>query len=312
MFKLNIIAVFLSIVLFTACSKDDSKVALPNGSVSLQLSDSKDTVQMPLSILKDTTLVLDLKAGLSDAASSDGHWVTFAVDSTKILDYRLKYGDAILLPASCYLFYKPTTRISAGTTVSETAQLNIGQMTKLTEYSTYVLPVVIKTVDGKEDVATNKVLYFVFKTGKPLVINKTGWTIEAFSSQNAAANAPTMLLDGNNTSTYWTTNIQQQMPQWVTINFNKDVTFTALTYYLPPLLKYPTLGGYSTSIQIETSVNGTTWVNKGVFANNIVNNQQTIDLGVTTARYLRFTSLASVKYSSRYEAIFIAGISLVP
>src|SRR5690606_28707777 len=101
---------------------------------------------------------------------------------------------------------------------SDTAWLNIGQQTKLMEYSSYVLPVVIQSVDGSSEGVANKVLYYVFKTGKPLFINKKGWTIDSYSSQNGTS-SPNFLLDDDNLSTFWASNIAGQMPQWVVINF---------------------------------------------------------------------------------------------
>lgn len=309
--KLYISAVCSLIVLLTACSKEDVRVSLPEGSVSFQQNNGKDTLQLPVSILKDTTTVLELKVDLKGTTSSQEHWVNLAVDSTKLNEYRSKYGSATLLPASAYLFYKPTMRIAANGTMSEPAVLNLGAQTKLMEYTTYVLPIVIKSVDGNPDAAPDQVFYYVFKTGRPLFINKVGWTIAAFSS-NFNTFVATNLLDNNTTTTYWTSNITQTMPQWVSISFNRDVTFTGVTFSLPTALVYPTQGGYPTSIQIETSMNGTTWVNKGVFAGNIVNKTQLLDVGLTTARYLRFTCLAAIKYSNTYDAIFISDISLVP
>lgn len=307
------IAIILPLlVLVAACSKDDSPAMLPEGSVAFSQAAGQDTIVMPLSILKDSAIVLGLKAVLTETASGGKHWVKFAVDTNKIADYRARFGSALLLPTTSYLFFKADAQIAEDTSLSEKGQLNIGQQTKLIEYSTYVLPVVIQSVDGNVDgIATNRVLYFVFKTGKPAVINKLGWTIAAFSSQNGTF-APTTLLDDNNLTTYWASNIQQTMPQWVNISFNKELTFTALNYYLPTALRYPTLGGYPTSIQIETSMDGTTWTSKGVFAGNVVNNMQTIQLGETKARYLRFTALACVKYNNAYDAVFISGIGLVP
>lgn len=310
--KIYIAVICPLILLLASCSKDDTPVALPGGSISFQQAAGKDTIEMPLSILQDSLMVIGLKAALTGNTSGSDHWVTFAVDTTKIAAFRARFGSATLLPSAAYLFFKSNTRITAGASLSDAAQLNISQQTKLTEYTTYVLPVIIQSVDGNvEGPATNRVLYLVFKTGKPLFVNKTGWTIEGYSSQNGA-NGPATLLDDNNFTTYWASNITQQMPQWITINFNREVTFTALNYYLPTALRYPALGGYPTSMQIEVSMDGTNWQSKGVFAGNIVNNMQTINTGLTTGRYLRFTSLASVKYSSAYEAVFISGISLMP
>ncbi|WEK36329.1 MAG: discoidin domain-containing protein [Candidatus Pseudobacter hemicellulosilyticus] len=309
----NYISILFSfMVLLAACTKDEDAVVLPNGSISFRYPADKDTLEMPVSILKDTTLVIGLQAALSGEVSGADHWISFAVDTTKILGYRAKYGNALVLPATSYLFYRSTTSLSAGNTVSDSAKINIGQQTKLTEYSTYVLPVVIQSVDGQPDGPhTTRVIYLVFKTGKPLFVNKAGWTIHEFSSVNGASVA-TNILDDNNLTTFWASNIAQTMPQWVTINFNRDVDFLALNYYMPTALRYPTLGGYPTSIRIETSMDGVNWEDKGTYAGNIVNNMQTLETGETTARYLRFTSLASVLYSSAYEAIFISGISLIP
>lgn len=311
--KLNLVVVCSLIVVLIACKKENTLVALPDGSISFDLPSTSDVIEMPVSILADATTTLEIKAALTGSAATDNHHVTFAVDTTKISGYIAKYGSALVLPTSAYLFYKPIAMLSAGSTKTEPAVLNIGQQTKLTEYTTYVLPIVIKSVDGKiEGPATNRVIYYVFKTGKPLFVNRTGWTIAGSSSQNSTANAPGMLIDANNLTTFWTSNIQQQMPQWVSINFGKDISFVSLTYYLPNALVYPTQGGYPTSIQIETSMNGTVWVNKGVFTGNIVNKMQTLDVGLTTARYLRFTVLSSIKYMSLYDAVFISGIMLTP
>lgn len=310
---INIIIIFFSFVLWlTACSKDNAPAPLPEGSVVFQQAIEKDTIEIPLSILKDSAVVVALKAKLSGTTAAADHWVSFSVDTTKIADYRSRFGNATMMPSGSYFFYRSMVRIAAGASESDVAQINIGLQTKLKEYSTYVVPVVIQSVDGKVDgVASTRVVYLVFKTGKPLFISKDSWTIEGYSSLFNAF-VPANLLDNDNLNTYWTSNITAQMPQWIAINFNKEVTFTAVNYYLPTALRYPSLGGYPTSIQIETSNDGTTWLSKGIFEGAVANNMQTLNTGETTARYLRFTALASVKYASTYDAIFIGGISLVP
>ncbi|QEC42305.1 discoidin domain-containing protein [Pseudobacter ginsenosidimutans] len=310
--NIHIFLIFTFVVWLTACSKNNSPAHLPEGSVIFQQAAGKDTIEMPLSILKDSAIVVELRAMLANTGSGSDHWVNFAVDSTKITDYRSRFGEGSLMPTTSYLFYKPTVRISAGETLSEIAQINFGLQTKLKEYTTYVVPVVIQSVDGKvEGVATERVVYLVFKTGKPLFINKDSWTIAGVSSVYATL-AAANILDNNNLSTYWASNITESMPQWIAINFNRTITFTAVNYYIPTALNYPTQGGYPTSIQIETSMDGASWTSNGIFAGAITSNMQTLETGEITARYLRFTSLASVKYISAYDAIFISGISLVP
>lgn len=312
MSKAYIIILCWLTLLLAACSKEKGVEALPDSSIAFDLKAGEDTVVMPLSIQADSIITVNFNAVLSGSPSSTDHWVNFAVDTSKMSSYRLKYGAALALPSNSYLFYKSQTRLPAGSSTSEPTQLNIVMQTKLTEYTTYVLPIVIQSVDGKlEGPAKTEVLYYVFKTGAPLVISKTGWTIAGVSSIFGSFVAPNVI-DDNKTGTYWTSNITQSMPQWISINFNRDVTFSTVSYSVPTLLNYPAQGGYPTSMQIETSMDGNTWVDKGTFTGNISNNTQAINIGATTARYLRFTSLASVKYAGVYSAIFISDISLVP
>lgn len=300
-------------IAFTACTKEEKIPAtLPDGSVSFQLNTNADTLEVPVSILKDSTIVLGIQATLSAKAADAVHLVKFAIDTTAISSYQEAYGKALLLPSNCYFFYKTTTQIAAGATQSDSAELNINQQTQLKPYTTYVLPVIIQSVDGNtEGAGTDKVCYYVFKTGPAGAISKQGWSITAYSSASGS-NLPTKLIDDNELTTYWTTNITQTMPQWVIINFGSDLTFSAVNYYLPTVLKYPTLGGYPTSVKIETSMDGTTWDVKGTYEGNIANNMQTLHTGITTARYLRFTVLSSVIYSSTYNIVSISGIKLLP
>lgn len=312
MSKIHIIIFSSLILVLTACKKNGSRATLPGGSISIQTVNNVDTLVLPLSILKDSTIVLELAAGLSGKASPSTHWVDFAVDTTKIIAYRAKYGNAMLLPSTSYLLYKTMVQLAAGSSLSDSAQVNIVQQSQLFSDTTYVLPIVIQSVDGAPDgAAIDQTVYLVFKTGHPALLSKSGWTIASYSSYNGTASAANVL-DKDDLLTYWVSNIAQQMPQYFTINFNRTMTFTAVNYYFPPALKYPTSGGYPTSIQIETSMDGTTWTTNGIFTGNLVNNMQTLNTGTTTAGYLRFTVLSSVKYAATYAAVFISGIELLP
>jgi len=309
----NYIVICVSLIMvMAACQKKSTVSTVPDGSVAITTPNNVDTLVWPLSILQDSTMVIDLSAGLSGKASSTSHWVTIGVDTTELAIYSAKYGAATLLPSSCYLLYKTVVQLPAGSLLSDSAQINIIKQSSLNAYTTYVLPLVIKAVDGKADgAASTQVLYFVFHTGKPAFISKAGWTIAAYSS---ALNPllPTNMIDNDEAGTYWASNLSQQMPQYATIAFNTQITFSAVNYYFPPSLKYPTYGGYPTSIRIETSEDGVSFTNNGTFAGNLVNNMQTLNTGITTARYLRFTALACAPYGGTYNCIFISGIKLVP
>jgi hypothetical protein len=310
--KINTVLFCSFLALLAACKKDNSTTPLPNRSVGLALTAGKDTMELPISILSDAAIVVRLQAALGGEVSGADHWVKLTVDTTKITAYRAKYGNVPVLPLNSYYFYQPMVRIAAGSLLSDPAQLNIYGQTKLKEYSTYVLPVVVQSVDDNPDVAApDKVLYLVFKTGRPAFASKAGWTIAGFSSvqgTNTAAN----VIDVNETGTFWCSNITQTMPQWVAINFNNTLAFSAVAYNFPAAVVYPTQGGYPTSIKIETSMDGTSWTDNGTYAGNLSGSMQTLITGNITARYLRFTALSVVNYLNLYNAVLISGIRVVP
>jgi hypothetical protein len=296
----------------TACKKNDTASSLADGSVAIVTPGNSDTLAMPLSILQDSTFVIELSAGLAGNPSAANHWVTLGVDTTKLIEYNAKYGGATLLPSSCYLLYKTVVELPAGSQFSDSAQINIIDESTLDAYTTYVLPVVVQAVDGMANgVASTQVVYLVFHTGKPAFISKSGWTIAAYSSTFGPYKAANVI-DNDEVGTYWASSTTGQMPQYVAINFNTTITFSAVTYYFPPALAYPKNGAYPTSILIETSSDGVNWTSNGTFAGNLVNNMQTLNTGVTTANYLRFTALACVPFIGTLQCVFISGIKLVP
>ncbi|MFD2556670.1 discoidin domain-containing protein [Sphingobacterium tabacisoli] len=296
-------------LLIIGCHKDSDSSKLPEGQVGIKNPAGKDTIEMPLSILKDSAIVLNFNAELSGKSSYD-HLVKFSIDTNQMTNYRARYGKAEVLPHTSYLFLKQFASLPAGASVSEAATLNIGLQTKLTEYTTYVLPVVVESLDGNPDVIDKRVLYHVFKTGRPLFIKKEGWTLVNFSTQGSALPA-TNVLDASLT-TYWGSGFAMKMPQWVTINFNKDIIFSAVNYSFPANMRYPTRGGYPTLIKIETSMDGTTWVDKGNFTGNLVENSQVLNIGLTTARYMRFTVLEAAKFVGTTDIVYISDIMLMP
>lgn len=318
-YKLNIVAICTLVLLLMACKKDKSgNEALAEGRVTFDLPVSSDVVAQSLDIKNVTLLSMEMKAALQGGASADVHHVTFAADTTKIADYRTKYGSsALLLPTASYLYYKPTVAIAAGTNLSEPAVLNLSFQTLLKAHSTYVLPLAIVAVDGQpQDPVTRKVVYYVFNTGDALYVDHTGYTITATASSVNGTNVAGRAVDANTLGTYWLSNITQSLPQWVSVDFGRDVTFSGLDYFFPTAAVYATVGGNTTSAKIETSSNGTTWVDKGTYAVEVRNTErkQTLNLpSITTARYLRFTVLTAAPYLSggvSYSVCFVGGIVL--
>ncbi|RDC55915.1 DUF1735 domain-containing protein [Pedobacter chinensis] len=317
-YKLNILALCTVILQLTACKKDTSdRETLAEGRVTFDLPAATDVVAMSLDIKNVTLLSIEMKAAMQGSVSSDVHYVTFATDTAKIADYRAKYGNsALLLPTPTYLYYKPTVAISAGNNTSEPAVLNLSYQTVLKARSTYVLPLVIASVDGQiQDPKTRRVVYYVFNTGDALYVDHTGYTLTATASSTSGANVASRAVDAATGTTYWASATTAALPQWVNIDFGRDVTFSGLDYFFPTAVT-PTIGGYTTTAKVETSSNGTTWIDNGTYAVDVNNTlkKQIINLpSLTTARYLRFTILTATPYVSgtlTYSIGFVGGILL--
>lgn len=301
------------VLLLMACKKNESgSEALPEGSVAFDVPASTDVVARALDIKSVSLISLEIKTALLGATSSDVHYVTLVTDTTKIAEYRTKYGSsALLLPTSTYLFYKPTVAIPAGTNTSEAAVLNLSFQTVLKARTAYVLPLAIANIDGQvQDPKTRRVVYYVFNTGDAVYVDHTGYTVTATASSTNATNVASRAVDGNNLGTYWLSNITQSLPQWLNIDFGREIKFSGLDYYFPTAANYVTLGGNTTSVKLETSSDNTTWTDKGTYAVDIRNTErkQTLNLpSLTTARYLRFNILAAAPYSG-YSVGFVGEI----
>jgi len=316
--QLNILAMLLLILLLTACKKNNSgREALDDGRVVFDLPTSTEVVTSSIDIKNVSLHSMEMKASLQGSASSDVHYVTFATDTTKILDYRLKYGNnALLLPTNTYLYYKPTVAIAAGSNVSEPAVLNLSFQTALRPRSTYVLPLTIAAVDGKiQDPVTRKVIYYVFNTGDALYVDHTGYTPTATASSTSGTNVASRAIDANTGGTYWASATTVTLPQWVSIDYGHEFTFSGLDYFFPTAVT-PAMGGYTTSAKIESSSNGTSWIDRGTYAidvNNVLKKQTLNFPALITGRYVRFTILSATPYVSgtaTFSIGFVGGILL--
>lgn len=297
-----------AITAFIACKKEAQKVMLAKASVTLEALSRADTLQQELGVVKDSIVTLNFKAKLNGEPSAGDHIVTFKVDTTFLNAYRAKYGNALLLPYTNYLFYTSQARIPAGSTLSEPIQLNLVSQTTLRPESIYVLPIVIKNVDGEQNaIAPNQVLHLVVKTGQTPNISKADWKIVSFSSQLSPNNSPNFLLDNDDQTTYWWSGLQP-MPQWVVIDFGSAINFSSVTYRTPTA-NY-TSGGYPTKVKIEVSSDGSTWTDKGTYEGVRTPVTWEQNIGLTTARYMRFTVLETTLYVG-FETVLIGGIGLL-
>lgn len=301
------ICIFLCwvVIALTSCSKNNNKAILAENSIFIEGLIESDTVLLELPIVKDSAAVIGLKAIIDNPSTSDHH-ISFGVDPTRLADYQAKYGNAQLLPSNAYLFVRPNCSIAAGKSISDSSELNIVEGTKLKSMTTYVLPVVIRSVDGNTDYAAKaQTLFVVVKTGKAAVISKLGWSIRSVSSQDTW-NPANNLLDDDDINSTWATDIG--MPQYVELDLDGVVDFIAVTYRTP----YPYQGGYPKQVKIETSMDGSNWDDKGTYDGDGVDATKILATGNCTAKYLRFSILSVEPFFSSYDMAIIGGIGLVP
>ncbi len=299
------------VLLFAACSKD-SITELSTGSVSIQgYSSTTDTLVKEMPLVTDSVITFKLGAMLNGQPATSDHYIRFAVDTSKIALYREKYGDAFLLPDISYFFFKSDCYIRAGSTLSDSIAMNIVQENSLRPYSTYVLPLVIQSVNGQKNaVAPGEVMYLVFKAGKASVIGKAEWKIVSVSSEWEPGMA-VEAIDNILTTGGWASDPYGSMPQNIVIDFGYPVTFSAVTDH-PRYYEIGQQGGVPTKVKIELSMDGTSWTDKGTFDLEHLE-EQVIDMGgECTAQYMRFTVLEATLMFGAYEAVYLTEIGLNP
>lgn len=316
----NILAIGMGILLLTACKKDESKrEQLTEGRVTFDLPASSDIVQQDINIKEVSLLSMEMKAALTGGTSSDSHYVTFAPDTTKLAIYKEKYGNgALLLPSLNYLFYKSTVAIHAGSSISEPAVLNLSFQNLLRPRSTYVLPLAITAVDGiVQDPGTRKVVYYVFKTGDALYVDHTGYTVTATASSTTGTNTAARTVDANNTTTFWASGLNPEvLPQWLRIDYGRELTFTGFDLFYPTSVVYTTTGGDPNSAKVEISSDGTTWQDYGTYTVNVRNTERkqiVIFPTAAKARYIRVTVLGAAPYmagTTAHNVVLVSGIML--
>lgn len=307
MIRKYIIPVLLAAAIVSACKKDEAKPAVTPGSISIVALATKDTLMQNVPAGMDSVIVIGLKAILNSGVSTGDHFVSFKADTSHMVKFRARFGSGTTLPSDNFRFFRSRCRIPAGTTVSDMAELNIFQQTSLRAESEYVLPVVISEMDGNSEAAVpGEVLYIIVKTGRSPIVLKNDWTIHEVSSQNTSG--PAINLLDNNVNTTWV-NGNYGFPQHVTFNFGETITFSGVSYEVPAI-NYATLGGYPTRFQIETSLDGVTWDDKGTFDGVTTAVAWQRNIGTTNARYLRYTVHAATKFWGVFDIVYIGDISL--
>lgn len=293
----------VAVLLLVACN-NDTETILADASVSIQNYTITDVIVNELPVLEDEIITVNVKAQLNNQTAKKDLHVRFAVDETKIYLYRNKYGDALLLPYKAYYFYKSNCHILKGETLSDDIELYIVQESLLRAYTTYVLPVVIQTVDGDTDgITPDEVMYIVLETGNADNISKAEWQVVSVSHEDGTLYGSNAIDD--DTETNWGTSLFDSPPYSIVIDFSSEIAFSGVTC-MPGSLTL----GCPTQVQIELSDDGSTWEDVGTFDLEPAETQL-IDTGINSAQYMRFTALEVVSYYG-YTPLKLSEIGLEP
>lgn len=296
-----------------SCKKSQVEPLLAPEGVYIKDALNTDTAKtVRLSTTKDSLITIKLVAAIAQAAGSGSHTVAFGVDTSQMAAYRAKYGNALVLPASSYFIPFTSCNIAAGATESNTAEINIVTATSLRPSTNYVLPVVIKSVDGQSPgkIGKGQIIYLLFRaTGIDygIPISKTSWSIVSYSSTYSISVYPATYVLDNKPGTQWVSNLTGSMPQYVTIDMGQSYNLKTVTYQNWASFA---AGANPTQIMIELSTDGNSWVNAGTYTDTAPGTAvKNLKLNtVTPARYIRFTVLKASVYASIYTPVAIAEI----
>lgn len=291
-------SLYLSIIFLVtlaSCSEKDNfgmVSALSEKSVSIYTPNQTDTLGFSVSVAKDSIKILHFSAVVSEKISSGKHNVKFRVDSTKMTLFNSKYGKASLLPAANYFIFNNVAKLSSDSLKSTDARINVITTSYLAPLTTYVLPVVIESIDGNTEAVnpSANTLFLIVHTGKSPFIDKTPWKITEFSSEYAADYSPAAAID-KDMSTYWFSDDIEGMPQYFTVDMGSIYQLTSIIYSNYNI----NYGGYPTQMNIQTSVDGITWNDQGNFTGDAVASQS-LDFEATPSRYFKFTVLEIVPF----------------
>lgn len=297
------------LLFFAACSEDEI-TELPASSIGISgYSSQNDTLVTEMEVLTDSIITIKLNATLHENEATDNHYVRFAVDTSKIASYRNKYGEAFVLPSTSYFFVKPECQITKGSTLSDEIELNIVQQTLLRPYSTFVLPLVIETVDGNpKSVNPGEVMYLVFKAGRALFISKAEWEIVDATDIETGPGVPNNAID-NDEGTFWQagSTVGAVPPYFIEIDFANEIVFTAIS-----ITNFHPVFGSILEGQIEVSLDGDIWSDLGTYQYT-EQGDRLIETGITSARYIRLNiSKVEPVFGGLFNPLYISEITLIP
>ena len=301
------VAALIMIICLASCQKIITypRADIEAGSIFIAQADTVDAMAYNVPPGKDTTMMVNFQAAIAGQPSAYNNSVTFKVDTGKMAAYRAEHGDAPLLPATAYQFVRSVVDMPAGAPRSVSAQIKLLHTNMITVGSVYVLPVVIVSVNGKSNLMRQGQVFYIVLTN--VSDPKTFKVIS--STSDDGYNVADNILKGNQLSFWGSAYLTGSfMPQSVVVDMNTTIPISAVTYY-----NGPDNATYGTplQLQVDLSMDGTTWTSQGAFAGTSGNSKNALSFRRTTARYFRLTILEAAPVSDIYYISELSDVGVV-
>jgi hypothetical protein len=307
----------LLVAMLASCKKDDvlmSKellVYLPGEYGSTNNTFTMPFIHTPLYVSGNTMVKVAPRATRAAAADIS---VTIVADTTKVQAYNKAYGTNLLtLPANTYRIVNPGKfMIKAGSTSTDSLQVEITHPELLNAPGGYLLPLNITSIDGADKgaaISSNQSTAYINityafnnvdttqSTLAGTLISRTAWNVTV-SNTTSGALGPAMLDNSNTTA--WRSSNSSTAVKWVILDMGSSQNVKG--FRLTP--NYVAVAENATAILVSTStdnINFTaqgTWKGTGPLATSTAANPDIKNINFiapVAARYFRLdiTSLVS-------------------
>lgn len=287
---------FLLASTFFSCSKDYDTDYHTDGQANVYISQALGLSENATFTYSSTASTLKLTA-TSGAKATQDIKVTFATDPSLVASFDTSNPSKyVKLPDGCVEIPSPVATIPAGEYISNELEVKVKTTGVLDRSTTYLLPVIISKVDGGTLNEAMSVKYYVV-TAVYEDLDKTGWTIQGFDSEEATGEGPNngravFILD-NNVSTIWHTQWDggtPPLPHWVSVDMQSAKLISGLSF----VNRQGASNGIPKNIKVQVSTDGTTWTDAGNYVLVQGNAKQFIYFPTPmSARYFKVTATSS-------------------
>ena len=275
--SIKLSGLLMLVLLIGSCKKDelsskDMLVFIRGEYGTLDNSIVVPLIHTPVEVLGNTMVSVTASATRAVIADVD---VVMNADTARAAAFnQLNKTKFTTLPAANYRIVNSSNhKISTGSVISDSMQIEILKPETLNDTNGYILPVSVTAVSGKDkgvQVSSNQATVYIkityafnniINTQVPLtgtLASRTGWSVTV-SNTTAGALGPAMI-DGSNT-TAWRSSNSSSAVKWAVVNMGSTQTING--FQVVP--NYVTSTENATQMTVSTSTDNITWKVQGIW-----------------------------------------------